>query len=375
MPEEHEPLQHVRKTLQLQWYRCPIEPAALRDLTRRSDVQGFLQTLGHILLLSVTGVWTWLFFDHGIWIGFALALFAHGTIASFIASGTHELSHGTVFKTKWLNTFFLYPLGLISWFNPRDFKLSHTYHHLYTLHPRGDREVVLPTEPSLHPLHLLQLLTLNVVGGLKEPYSFPIVQNVWAIVKLALVGRHSKEWLSAVYAGQDKELRKAANWARVVLLFHAAVIAVSIVFRLWPLPLIVTFAPFIANWLRYIVFVPMHTGLKDNVEDFRLCVRSITLDPVSHFIYWRMNWHTEHHMFAAVPCYSLRRLHRTVEADMPRPRTLIEAWREMRRIWRKQKADPSYQYETPLPRRKERKKAGDSSLESSIGDLAPGTFE
>ena len=375
MPDVHEPLQQVRKDFQVRWYRCPIEPARLRDLTRRSDMQGFIQTLGHILLLSITGLCTWLFFDRGMWVGFALALFVHGTIDSFLASGTHELSHGTVFKTKWLNTFFLYALGLLSWFNPRDFKLSHTYHHLYTLHPRGDREVVLPTKPSLHPLLLLQLLTLNVVGGRKEPYSFPIVQNVWGTVKLAFIGRQSKEWLNAVYTGHEEELKKAANWARFMLLFHAAVIAVSVVFKLWPLPLIVTFAPFIANWWRYIVFVPMHTGLKDNVDDFRLCVRSITLDPISHFIYWRMNWHTEHHMFAAVPCYNLRKLHKTVASDMPQPRTLVGAWREMRQIWKKQKADPGYQYETRLPGRKDGKQGKENSLESSIGDLAPKTFE
>jgi fatty acid desaturase len=375
MAKEHEPLDQVRKDLQIRWYRCPIEPARLRELTSRNDLQGFLQTLGFILLLVITGLCTWLFFDHRIWIGFALAFFAHGTIDSFIASGTHELSHGTVFKTKWLNTFFLYFLALFSWFNPHDFKLSHTYHHLYTLHPRGDREVVLPTPPSLHPLHLLQLLTLNVVGGRNEPYSFPIAQNVWATVRMAFSGKHGKEWLKAVYAGHEQEQRKAANWARVMLLFHAAVIAVSIIFRLWPLALVVTIAPFVANWWRYIVFVPMHTGLRDNVDDFRLCVRSITLDPISHFIYWRMNWHCEHHMFAAVPCYSLRRLHKTVAADMPQPRTLLGAWRDMRQIWKKQKANPGYQYDTPLPGRKGEKTGKRDSLESSIGDLAPRTFE
>ena len=100
MAEAHEPLEQVRKDLQIRWYRCPIEPARLRELTRRSDLQGFLQTIGHILLLAVTGACTWVFFSRGIWIGFALALFAHGTICSLLASGTHELSHGTVFRTK-----------------------------------------------------------------------------------------------------------------------------------------------------------------------------------------------------------------------------------------------------------------------------------
>jgi fatty acid desaturase len=253
--------------------------------------------------------------------------------------------------------------------------MSHTYHHLYTLHPRGDREVVLPTEPSLHPLHLLQLFTLNIVGGRREPYSFPLVQNVAATVTLAFTGRFDKEWLEAVYEDQPESRKKAISWARLILLFNAAVIAASVLFKLWLLPVLVTLAPFIANWLRYFVGVPMHTGLKDNVDDFRKCVRTITLDPFSRFLYWRMNWHLEHHMFAAVPCYNLRALHRSVAFDMPKPRTLIGAWREMRQTWKRQIADPGYQYDTPLPEGRKGTSKGEDSLESSLGDLPPATLD
>jgi fatty acid desaturase len=369
-------MQEVRKNFQVKWYRAPIEPARLKELTRRSDPRGWFQTLGHLLLVLITGAATWYLFDRGIWIGFAIALFAHGTIYSFIGGlATHELSHGTVFKTKWLNGFFLRFLSLISWVNYHDYTMSHTYHHLYTLHPRGDREVVLPTNPTLHPLFILQLLTVNIVGAPREPYSYPMAQNIGAVVRLAFSGRFGKEWLEAVFADQEEARKKSVAWARVTLLFHCAVIAVSVVFRLWPLPLVVTFAPFFANWLRYFVAVPMHTGLKDNVDDFRLCVRSITLDPFSHFLYWRMNWHLEHHMFAAVPCYNLKRLSRTVAADMPQPRTLLGAWKEMRMTWKKQQEDPGFQFETPLPGRAARGTGKRDSLESSLGDLPPTTLE
>jgi fatty acid desaturase len=261
----------------------------------------------------------------------------------------HELSHGTVFRTRWLNGLFLRFFSLITWFNFHDYKMSHTYHHLYTLHPRGDREVTLPIEPSLHPLHMIELFTLNLVGGHGEPWSYPLVPVVAGTFKLAFTGKFNREWLEAIYEGQDAARKKSINWARLILLFNAAVIAVSIAFKLWMLPVLVVLAPFVANWLRYFIGAPMHTGLKDNVPDFRLCVRTITLDPVSQFLYWRMNWHLGHHMFAAVPFYHLRRLHETVAADMPEPRTLLGAWREMRETWRRQQADPGYQYETPLP--------------------------
>jgi fatty acid desaturase len=376
MAVQREPMEQVRKNFRISWYRCPIDPARLKELTRRDDLRGAFQAFGHLLLLLITAALTWWFFSRGIWVGFALGLFAHGTVYSFLAGlATHELAHGTVFRTRWLNEQFLRFYSLISWFNFHDYRMSHTYHHLYTLHPRGDREVVLPSNPSLHPLFILQLLTFNLVGARGEPYAYPIVQNVRGILKTAFAGRFTKPWLEDVYADQPEARKKSIAWARLLVAFNVALIAVSVVFRLWPLLLLVSVAPFIANWLRYFVGSPMHTGLRDNVNDFRLCVRTVKLDPFSQFLYWRMNWHLEHHMFAAVPCYNLKSLSRTVASDLPKPRTLIGAWREMRETWKRQQADPSYQFDTPLPGRKaEGPKKGDS-LEGSLGNLAPEGFD
>ena len=57
---------------------------------------------------------------------------------------------------------------------------------------------------------------------------------------------------------------------------------------------------------------------------------------------------------------------------MPKPRTLTEAWREMRATWKRQKTDPSYQFDTPLPPNANpgTTRTADS-LAKSIGDLAP----
>jgi len=83
-------------------------------------------------------------------------LFTHGTIGSFFTGvAPHELGHGTVFRTKWLNKLFLYLYSLLSWWDPFDYAMSHTYHHRYTLHPEGDREVLLPrrTHSNDHHYH------------------------------------------------------------------------------------------------------------------------------------------------------------------------------------------------------------------------------
>jgi len=73
-----------------------------------------------------------------------------------------------------------------------------------------------------------------------------------------------------------------------------------------------------------------------------------------------------------VPCYNLKQLHDAVKDDMPKPRSLLGAWREMLEIWERQKREPSYQFDTPLPAtaQTERKRAAVAG-EASIGDLAP----
>ena len=78
------------------------------------------------------------------WVGVVVALFAYGTLASNYLYACHELGHGTVFRTKWLNEFFLRVFSVLGWWNFHEYAMSHTYHHVYTLHPRADKEVTLP---------------------------------------------------------------------------------------------------------------------------------------------------------------------------------------------------------------------------------------
>ena len=371
-------LAEVRNSLRINWYRCPVEPATLRRLMQRSDLQGWLQAGGHLLLYLATGTLTYLLFANGIWLGFALALFVHGTVGAFFKGlATHELGHGTVFRTKRLNRAFLRLFGLISWNNHHIYAVSHTYHHRYTLYPDGDRELLLPQNPMLKLIDLAQLFGFLLWRG--HSGLIPVVLHTIKIARgdfrtSSTFGTQDETWVDDIFADLPEERRKATNWARLLLLFHGGVIAVAIIFQWWLLPVLVTLTGFCAKGWTLIVGLPMHCGLRDNVPDFRKCVRSITLDPVSTFLYWRMNWHTEHHMYAGVPCYNLKKLYREIAADMPQPRTLAGAWREMRETWRRQQRDPGYQYDTPLPERSGVAGAAaveDNELSTSIGELAP----
>ena len=115
-------------------------------------------------------------------------------------------------------------------------------------------------------------------------------------------------------------------------------------------PVLVTLAPFYGGGLQLLCNNTQHAGLQDKVPDFRLCTRTFPVNPFVQFLYWHMNYHIEHHMYAAVPCYNLAKLHAALEADMPpHPHGLIATWREILPILARQKQDPTYQYIVTLP--------------------------
>jgi len=376
----YEPLEKVRKELKVKWLRPKIDQEKLRLLNQRSDWQGWIQAGGHLGIWLVTGAIVYYFWAQQIWPAFLVALFCHGTVASFfVGIAPHELGHGTVFKTKSLNQLFLYLYSGIAWWDPFDYAASHTYHHRYTLHPDGDRENLLPISPLVGPFFLVQLFTINLLtqpgrtfgkGGLLSTLYVTILNAFGRVGSLTIP---SQEWLHALHEDQPELHKSSIWWARLLLLFHGAVILVSLLSGYWVLALIISLSPFIGNWGVYALGMTQHTGLKENDDDFRKCVRSVTVNPLAEFLYWRMNWHTEHHMFAGVPCYNLKPLYREIADQMPKPRTLLEAWQEMRETWYRQQKEPDYYFDTPVPpiATVSKARAGDEALESSIGDLAP----
>ena len=365
------PMSEIRKELRIKWYRCPIDPAVLRELSKPSDFQGFQMALGHLGLWLLTGALSFYFAVEQLWLGFLLTIFLHGTVGTFFSAPHHELCHGTVFKTKHLNEIFLRIFSTLGLQNFHIYKMSHSYHHRFTLHRIADKEVVLPKTPSLRFLYLLQLFTFNITGGFESRGLFPTMRGLFRVAADRMEKPYN-EWGTELYAEFPEEREKAVHWARYLITVHLSFALFAVLIGYPILILIVSLHPFIGNWLRYFVGAPMHCGLRSDVSDFRKCVRTITLDPISEFLYWHMNWHLEHHMFAAVPCYNLKKLYEAVAEDMPKPRTLISSWQEMLEVVKQQELDPAYEFDTAVPPQRTRKeKEQQLELEASIGDLAP----
>jgi fatty acid desaturase len=146
------------------------------------------------------------------------------------------------------------------------------------------------------------------------------------------------------------------NWARCIRIGHGLILVGSVlaaVFvhpRFLMLPLLISCVGVYGSWLFFLCNKTQHIGLQDNVPDFRLCCRTSTLNPIVQFLYWHMNYHIEHHMYAAVPCYKLGQLHRAIKHDLPPcPRGILATWKEIAAIQKTQEKDPQYQYPAPCP--------------------------
>jgi len=323
----------------IKWYRSPVSSKDLARLNQRSDFKGWIQSLGHLAILVVTGGLAWYAVGRAHWIIVLLLLYLHGSIYAFLVNGFHELCHKTVFKTNSLNIFFRNLYSFLGWYNHVFFWASHQEHHKHTLHPPDDLEVVLPVHVTFRSF--LGFAFINPVG---------LYNRIKGVIRLSL-GYVDGEWANHLFPPEATEKRQALfNWARFLLVGHGLIVIVSVLLGWWMLPILVTLAPFYGAGFQYLFNEAQHIGLSENVDDYRLNTRTILLNPVLQFLYWHMNYHIEHHMYAAVPCYNLAELHELIQDDLPHcPDGLLETWAEIIPIVRKQQQDPTYTFVPDLP--------------------------
>ncbi len=324
---------------QIKWHRSPIDSKDLAELNQRSDWQGFVQSVGHLALLMVTGGLSWYAVGRAPLVIVLLLLFLHGTVYAFLVNGFHELCHKSVFKTRTLNIIFRDIYSFLGWYNHVFFWESHQEHHKYTLHPPDDLEVVLPVHVTF---------TSYLSFAFVNPQGF--YNRMKSVIRLCL-GDVDGEWANLLFPPEAVEKRQALfNWSRFMLMGHILLVVVSLYLGLWMIPILVTLAPFYGAGFQYLFNEAQHIGLADNVDDYRLNTRTIILNPVLRFLYWHMNYHIEHHMYAAVPCYNLAKLHSLIEDDLPYcPHGLWDTWQVIISILDKQKTNPSYHYVPELP--------------------------
>jgi Na+-transporting NADH:ubiquinone oxidoreductase subunit F len=316
------------------WYTSPVPKEKMRELLTRRDWPAVRDTTIWFAVIIGSG-WAGLeLWQAGSWWA-AVPFMVYGVLyASTSDSRWHESSHGTAFKTDWLNNFLYEVASFMVMREATVWRWSHTRHHSDTIIVGRDPEIVVPRPPDIRSL------LLNF-------FALPVIPAYFKKVLLHCTGRITPEEKTFI---PESEYGKVILRARIYLLIYAGVIGLA-VWQRSPLPLMFIGLPTLyGSWLMPIYGYTQHAGLAENVLDHRLNCRTVYMNFIHRYLYWNMNYHVEHHMFPLVPYHNLPRLHEIVKPDMPTPyKNLWDAWREIIPAVLRQVRDPGYFVKRKLP--------------------------
>lgn len=298
-----------------------VDPQHLRTLMQRSNLAGTAQLASHAAALAASGTALWLLW--GTW--WAVPVFVlHGVLLNFLYAAQHELSHATVFRTKWLNVAFGRLIGFLMLY-PRDFdKIQHWAHHQHTQCWEKDGELV--REPYTLRTYLLwfwgpsywwsrisRIIRLSR-GIVLEPYVRADEHDL--VIREARIH-------AALYVGVALVSVGAGSWAAVIL---------------WIAPMItMKFVHQLQNTIE-------HLGLSHE-DDILRNTRTTRTNALMRWLCWQMPYHTAHHSFPSVPFWRLRELDAAMRGSGAEPYSM--GWIEfqvevLRKLWARSEADYPY---------------------------------
>ncbi len=219
--------------------------------------------------------------------------FALGVVVNFLYAAQHELSHWTVFRTRYLNELFGRLVGFAMIF-PRDYDLvMHQAHHRWTSNWERDGELTrAPYTLQSYSLYFIGITYwMNRVTGL--------VRRARGIIIEPYIG-------AAVEAKIIRESRlHIAGYAVIALVSLALESWAAVTF--WLLPMVLT------KWVHQLQNTIEHLGLSHE-SDILNNTRSTRTNAVMRWLCWQMPYHTAHHSYPSVPFWQLRKLNDKIEA-------------------------------------------------------------
>ena len=316
------------------WYISPVPKEKIRELLERRNWPAVRDTVAWFVLIGASGYAAyWLWQAGSLWA--IVPFMIYGVLyASSSDSRWHEASHGTAFRTDWLNNALYEIASFMVLRESTVWRWSHQRHHSDTYIVGRDPEIAIPRPPNI----------LSIIVGFLKLHT------------IVLYFKHLLMHCAGVLTADEKSFIPAHEQPKVVikawihLLIYAGVIGLAL-YQQSILPLLYVGLPTgYGSWLVEFYGLPQHAALAEDVLDHRLNTRTIYMNPVLRYLYWNMNYHVEHHMYPLVPYHQLPKLHELVKADCPAPYSgLIEAWREIIPVLRRQLREPSHFAKRPLP--------------------------
>lgn len=329
---EESKLSIERGLVDAEWYSIPVSREKMKELLIRRNGPAIRDTILWFTLIIGSGFMT--YFLWGQWT-FIFPYFIYTVLyASTSDSRWHESSHGTAFKTPWMNNA-LYEIASFMVFRQSvTWRWSHTRHHSDTIIRGRDPEIAVPRPANL------RVIILNF---------FAIRSSSVELIKIVKHAFGKIDPAVATYVPQS-DYGKVFVRARIYLGIYVTVIILS-EFLHSILPLMFIGIPtLVGSWLLIIYGLTQHAGLAENVTDHRLNSRTVYMNRLNRYLYWNMGYHLEHHMFPLVPYHALPALHELIKHDCPKPYNgIADAYKEIIPTLIKQSKDASFYIKRELP--------------------------
>lgn len=254
-----------------------LPDATRRELTERADAPGLVRLALHFGLIAALGLW--IASEGALW--WAL-IPVQGVLIVFLFTLEHECIHKTPFRTLWLNEWVGRVAGFMILQPFEAFRYYHLAHHRHTGDPERDPELA------------------------RGP------QRGWAAFWIGLSGwaywRHGVTTLTSNAIGRTgpyapERARPRIMWeARAMIAFYGLA-ALSLIwsdalFWSWIAPMVIGMPA-----LRF--YLLAEHGRCPMVTDMFANTRTTYTNRIIRFIAWNMPYHTEHHVFPAVPFHKL----------------------------------------------------------------------
>ena len=328
------------------WWKPTIDKQALREL-RRNDltwpgVKYVTMYFGALAAAGALAVRAWRQTQPSShWAVTSFYFWVYGTIYSFSGAYDHEARHRTLFKQRWLNTAFGHLFAFMTNFEPVRWKWTHTLHHAYTLSTVEPLDFEIQVDrPSRLARFFLGFVPFAPLLWLHESYLAETFLNALGVITPVIA----------------QCVPKRAQWqvilsSRIHMGVWATLIGACVAWRSWLPALLFLLPTFYGNTLFALCGLAQHAGLPFNARDHRLNTRTVLLNPVLSWLYVKLEYHTEHHMFPMVPWHKLPALHKLIKDQMPPPhRGLLSAYREIVPAVIKQAYDPTYAPPSRIPK-------------------------
>jgi len=322
-----------------QWERPDVGREVLRQLSERSTLNGLARVGLFLIFLAASATATVLLSRYSLWWAVP-ALYVYYFFYGFWVAIAHELQHKVVFARSfdWFSEMLFFVVQVLMWNSPRYARVSHRLHHRFTMVRGIDPETPWPDVVTSQWLRRFLggiILRALVVGAVVDLARAVLTQVRRA---LGMKDQMMRDHCSA------RDIAVIRIESLTILLIHVAIAAAAIGFRRWEPIAFITLAWQVGSPVETLWHATEHIGRLHNVNDQRLCTRSVRVSPFLRLIYWGLDDHVDHHIFPIVPSRNLPKLHRILQKDLPEPRSMLGCWAEMFAIAREKDRNPGHEY-------------------------------